>query len=73
MVGLLPEFSPDQGLLGQSSNTCGGIADAAVVLRVGEHRFGMVVVHVFADPCADGISEGVCRHRYETRGMQSLQ
>ena len=29
---------------------CGGIADAAVVLGLGEHCFGMVVVHVFADP-----------------------
>ena len=47
---------------------CSWIAEAAVVLGVGEHRFGMVVVHVFTDPCADGISKGVCRHRDQTGG-----
>ena len=39
-----------------------GPLDAAVMAGIGQHRFGVVVVHVFADPIADCRREGVGGH-----------
>ena len=43
--------------------SCNRCLDTAVVTRIGENRFSVVVVHVLANSIADGGSEGVSGHR----------
>ena len=38
------------------------ISDAAVMLCIGQDRFGVIVVHVLTDPCAYDVVQGVSGH-----------
>ena len=42
--------------------SCLGFDDTSVVPGVVQHRFGVVLVHVFADPCTHGVGQGVSGH-----------
>ena len=68
MVGLLPEFSPDQGLLGQSSNTCGGRCLASRY-RTAETTFPKPSPLRVASPTADADDP---LWRGGTQGLQAL-
>lgn len=46
--------------------------DTAVVTRIGENGFGMVVIHVLANPIAHGGSERVSGHRGTAEGRPIL-